>query len=113
MIVGTKSLPADNLGELTAWLKANPGKASAGTIAGAIPSHVGSLQFQALTGTRFQIVPYRGAAPALQDLLSGQIQLRFGAEASQTLPYLRAGTLKAFAVMGKERWPAAPDVPTI
>jgi tripartite-type tricarboxylate transporter receptor subunit TctC len=58
-------------------------------------------------------VPYRGAAQALQDLVAGQIDLRFGAEASQTLPYLRAGTLKALAIMGPARWPAAPDIPTI
>jgi tripartite-type tricarboxylate transporter receptor subunit TctC len=71
------------------------------------------LHFQTLTGTRFALVPYRGAAQALQDLVAGQIDLRFGAEASQTLPFLRAGTIKALAVMDTMRWPAAPDIPTI
>jgi tripartite-type tricarboxylate transporter receptor subunit TctC len=113
MVVGSKAFPPNDLRELIAWLKANPGKASAGTIGVGSPSHVGGLYFQSLTGTRFQFVPYRGAAPALQDLVAGQIDLRFGAEASQTLPYLRSGTIKPFAVMGRTRWPAAADVPTI
>jgi len=113
MIVARKSLPANDVGELIAWLKANPDKASAGTIGVGSPSQVGGLHFQSLTGTRFALVPYRGAAQALQDLVAGQIDLRFGAEASQTLPYLREGSIKALAVMGPARWPAAPDVPTI
>ena len=113
MVVGRKSLPADTVQELIAWLKANAGKASAGTIGVGSTSQVGGLHFQTLTGTRFQFVPYRGAAQALQDLVAGQIDLRFGAEASQTIPYLRAGTIKAFAVMGKERWSAMPDIPTM
>jgi len=113
VIIARKSLPANNVRELIAWLKANPGKATAGTIGVGSPSHVGGLYFQSLTGTSFQIVPYRGAAPAMQDLIAGQIDLRFGAEASQTLPYLRDGTLKALAVMGDSRWPAVPEIPTI
>jgi len=113
VIIARKSLPANDVKELIAWLKANPGKATAGTIGVGSPSHVGGLYFQSLTGTSFQIVPYRGAAPAMQDLIAGQIDLRFGAEASQTLPYLRDGTLKALAVMGETRWPAAPGIPTI
>ncbi len=113
MIVGRKSFPADDVRQLIAWLKANPDKATAGTIGVGSPSHVGGLHFQSLTGTRFQVVPYRGAAPALQDLVAGQIDLRFGAEASQMLPYLRSGAAKAFAIMGGTRWSAAPDIPTI
>jgi len=113
MIVGRKSFPADDVRQLIAWLKANPDKATAGTIGVGSPSHVGGLHFQSLTGTRFQFVPYRGAAPALQDLIAGQIDLRFGAEGSQMLPYLRSGAAKAFAIMGDARWSAAPDVPTI
>jgi tripartite-type tricarboxylate transporter receptor subunit TctC len=113
MIVARKSFPADDVRQLIAWLKANPDKATAGTIGVGSPSHVGGLHFQNLTGTRFQFVPYRGAAPALQDLIAGQIDLRFGAEASQMLPYLRSGAAKAFAIMGGTRWFAAPDIPTI
>jgi tripartite-type tricarboxylate transporter receptor subunit TctC len=113
VIIARKNLPADDVQTLIRWLKADPGKATAGTIGIGSPSQVGGLHFQTLTGTRFQLVPYRGAAPALQDLVAGQIDLRFGAEASQTLPYLRAGTIKALAVMDRTRWPAAPDIPTI
>ena len=58
-------------------------------------------------------MPYRGAAPALTDLLAGQIDLRMAAEASQMLPYLKSDTVKAFAIMDKTRWPSAPEIPTI
>jgi tripartite-type tricarboxylate transporter receptor subunit TctC len=113
MLVGRKSLPANNVQELIAWLKANPGKATAGTIGVGSPSQVGAIYFQKLTGTQIQLVPYRGAAPALTDLLASQIDLRMAAEASQMLPYLKSDTVKAFAIMGKTRWPSAPDIPTI
>jgi tripartite-type tricarboxylate transporter receptor subunit TctC len=113
MIVGRSTLAANDARELIAWLKANPGKATAGTIGTGSPSHVGGVFFQRETGTRFSFVPYRGAALAIQDLIAGQIDLRFAAEASQLLPYLRGGPIKAFAVMARTRWPAAPEVPTI
>jgi tripartite-type tricarboxylate transporter receptor subunit TctC len=105
MLVGRTSLPANNVRELIAWLKANPGKATSG--------QVGAIYFQKLTGTQIQLVPYRGAAPALTDLLGGQIDLRMGAEASQMLPYLKSGTVKPFAMLAKARWAPAPDIPTI
>jgi tripartite-type tricarboxylate transporter receptor subunit TctC len=113
MVVGKTALPANDMQELIAWLKANPGKASAGTIGVGSPSYVSSVYFQQVTGTRFQFVPYRGSAPAMQDLIAGQIDLRFGSEASQTLPYLRSGQIKPFAILAKNRWVATPDVPTI
>ena len=91
--------------------KANAGKASAATVGAGSAAHVCLRYFQQKTGTSFQLVPYRGGAPVLQDLVAGQIDM-FCAEASQTLPILRSGTIKAFAVMSKARWPAAPDVPT-
>jgi tripartite-type tricarboxylate transporter receptor subunit TctC len=70
------------------------------------------VYFQNMTGTRFQFVPYRGAAPAMQDLLAGQIDL-FCPEAGQTLSQYRAGSIKAYAVLTQKRWFAAPDVPMI
>ena len=112
MIVGKNELPPKSAGELIAWLKANPGKASAATIGAGSGAHVCLLYFEQKTGTSFQLVPYRGGAPVMQDLVAGQIDL-FCAEASQTLTFLRGGKIKAFAVMSKERWPAAPDVPTM
>ena len=104
MIIGRSTLPASNLKDLIAWLKANPGKASAGTIGAGSPSHVVGVLFKQRTDTQFEFVPYRGASPAMQDLIAGQIDLRFGSEASQTLPYLHSGAIKAFAILGQKRW---------
>ncbi|MEA2961702.1 MAG: hypothetical protein QOI46_1800 [Alphaproteobacteria bacterium] len=112
MIVGKNALPPQSAGELIAWLKANPGKASAATVGAGSGAHVCLLYFAQKTGTDFQLVPYRGGAPVMQDLVAGQIDM-FCAEASQTLSFLRSGAMKAFAIMSKERWPGAPDVPTM
>ena len=111
LIVGKNALPVNDAKELIAWLKANPDTASAATVGAGSAAHVCGLYFQDRTNTRFQFVPYRGGAPAMQDLVGGQIDLMC-AEASQTLTYLRSGKMKAFAVMAKTRWPALPDVPT-
>ena len=109
-IIGRKALPASNLKELVAWLKANP-KATGATIGVGSGAHLCLLDFAKETGTNLVIVPYRGAAPAMQDLLAGQIDI-FCPEAGQTLPQYRAGSVKAFAVLTDKRWFAAPDVPT-
>jgi tripartite-type tricarboxylate transporter receptor subunit TctC len=111
-IVGKTGLPAKNLKELIAWLKANPDKASSATIGSGSAAHMCLVYFQNNTGTRFQFVPYRGGAPAMQDLVSGQIDLSC-LEASQTLGQYRAGKVKIFAVMAKTRFAAAPEVPTV
>jgi tripartite-type tricarboxylate transporter receptor subunit TctC len=111
-IIARKDLPAKDLRELIAWLKANPGKASAATIGPGSGAHMCIVYFQNMTGTSFQFVPYRGAAPAMQDLLAGQIDL-FCPEAGQTLAQYRAGSIKAYAVLTQKRWFAAPDVPMI
>ena len=111
LIVGKNALPAKDGRELIAWLKANPDKASAATVGAGSAAHVCEVYFQQQTGTRFQVVPYRGGAPAMQDIIAGQIDLMC-AEASQTLSFVRGGQMKAFAVMSKDRWPALPDVPT-
>jgi tripartite-type tricarboxylate transporter receptor subunit TctC len=111
LIVGKSTLPVKDARELIAWLRASPDSASAATVGAGSAAHVCGLYFQEKTSTRFQFVPYRGGAPAMQDLVGGQIDLMC-AEASQTLTYVRAGKMKAFAVMSKTRWPALPDVPT-
>jgi tripartite-type tricarboxylate transporter receptor subunit TctC len=111
LIVGRKDLPANNLRELIAWLKANP--ATAGTVGAGSASHISGIYFQNETGTRLQYVPYRGGGPLTQALVGGQIDIRVGAEASQTLSYLRSGEIKAFAVLDKNRWAGAPDIPTV
>jgi tripartite-type tricarboxylate transporter receptor subunit TctC len=111
-IIGRNNFPAKDLRELIAWLKANPDKATAATIGPGSGAHMCMVYFQNMTGTSFQLVPYRGAAPAMQDMLAGQIDL-FCPEAGQTLPQYRNGNIKAYSVLTQKRWFAAPDVPTI
>jgi tripartite-type tricarboxylate transporter receptor subunit TctC len=112
LIVSKKAFPANDLKELIAWLKANPGKATAGTSGAGGGSHVNGVYFQNLTGTSFQFVPYRGTGPALTDLIAGQIDLMFD-QASNSLGQVRAGTIKAYAVTARTRLPSAPDIPTV
>jgi tripartite-type tricarboxylate transporter receptor subunit TctC len=113
MIIAAKNaVPAANLKELIAWLKTNQDKVSAGTAGVGSPAHVGGVYFQNITGVRLQFVPYRGAAPAMQDLLAGQIDLMF-TQASTSLPHVRAGKIKAYAVTARTRLAAAPDIPTV
>jgi tripartite-type tricarboxylate transporter receptor subunit TctC len=113
LLIARRDFPANTVQELIAWLQANPDKGTAGTSGAGSSGHLASILFQRQTGTRFQIVPYRGAAPAMQDLVSGQIDLRFASEGSQSLPYLRDGQIKALAMLGPTRWPPTPDIPTI
>jgi tripartite-type tricarboxylate transporter receptor subunit TctC len=112
LLVSRKDLPANDLKGLIAGLKANPDKATAGTGGVGSPPHISGVFFQKMTGTQFQFVPYRGTAPAMRDLLAGQIDIMID-QASNVLPQLRAGAIKAFAVTAKERLPSAPDVPTV
>jgi tripartite-type tricarboxylate transporter receptor subunit TctC len=110
-MIARKTLPPNNLQELVAWLKANPDKASAASTGTASLGRFCGMFFQERTGTRFQFVPYRGGAPALQDVVAGQIDLNCDL-AANSLPQLKNGNIKAYAVMAKTRWFAAPDVPT-
>jgi len=111
-IIATNTVPAKDLKELIAWLKARPDEASAGIVGHGSPAHLCGVHFQNSTGTRFKFVPYRGGAPLMQDLVAGHIQLAC-AEASNTRGLVQSGKLKAYAVMSKTRWAKAPDVPTI
>jgi len=112
LIVAKNATPAKSLNELIAWLKANPGKASQGTAGVGSPAHVSGAYFQKETGTRFQFVPYRGAAPAMQDLIAGQIDLMFD-QAVNSLPHVRGGKIKAYAVTANTRLASAPEIPTV
>jgi tripartite-type tricarboxylate transporter receptor subunit TctC len=112
LIVAKKSMPADDLNGLIGWLRANPDKASQGTAGAGSAAHVSGAYFQKVTGTRFQFVPYRGAAPAMQNLIAGQIELMFD-QASNSLPHVRAGVIRAYAVTAKTRLASAPDIPTV
>src|SRR5262245_10496661 len=111
-VIARKAMPAKDLAELVAWLKANPDKATQGTAGTGGASHLAGVFFQKATDTRFQFVPYRGSAPAMQDLLAGQIDMMIDLAASAT-PQVRAGNVKAYAVTAKSRLAAAPEVPTV
>jgi tripartite-type tricarboxylate transporter receptor subunit TctC len=102
------SLPAKDLKELIAWLRANPNKASAG--ATAVSYRMLMTFFQKETGTRFALVPYRGLPPEMQDLVAGRIDFFF--DGPIQLPHMRAGEIKAYAVTSDARLAQAPDIPT-
>ena len=112
LIVGKKDLPASDLKGLIAWLKANPDKGTCGTAGPGSPSHISGVLFQNVTGTRFQFVPYRGVAPVIPDLVGGNIDIAI-LDPITTLPQIRAGRIKAFAMMAKSRTVTAPDIPTV
>jgi tripartite-type tricarboxylate transporter receptor subunit TctC len=112
LIIARKNFPADNVKELVAWLKANPDKASAATVGAAGGAQVAAIYFQQATGTRFTFVPYRGGAPAVQDLIAGQVDIMFD-QGANALGQVRNGAIKAYAVLTKDRWSALPDVPSI
>jgi len=111
LIVGKRGLPADDLKGLIAYLKANPDKASVGIAGVGATGHLTGISFQKETGTKFQFVPYRGNAPAMQDLLAGQID--FMIEPSSNFKSLvAAGSIKPFAITGRTRLPSSPNIPT-
>jgi tripartite-type tricarboxylate transporter receptor subunit TctC len=112
LVVTHPSMAPRNLKELVAWLKANPGKASAGTAGIGSSSHIGGIYFQQATGTTLQYIPYRGTGPAMQDLLGGRLDLMFD-QASNSMPQVRGGTIRAYAVTSRTRLAAAPDIPTV
>jgi tripartite-type tricarboxylate transporter receptor subunit TctC len=112
LIVSKKTVPAKDLKELIGWLKANAATATQGTAGHGSTSHVSGVYFQNITGTQFQFVPYRGAGPAMQDLVAGQIDIMID-QAANSIPQVRAGTIKAYAVTDKVRLAAAPDIPTV
>jgi tripartite-type tricarboxylate transporter receptor subunit TctC len=102
------TIPAKDLNELIAWLKANPNKASMGVVA--VGARLINEWFREETGTQYTLVPYRGNAPAAQDLLGGQIDLFFGQP--DVLALARAGSIKAYAVTSETRSALAPELPT-
>jgi tripartite-type tricarboxylate transporter receptor subunit TctC len=111
LIVGKKSLPADDLQGLIAWLKANPDKASVGIAGVGATGHLAGISFRKATGTKFQFVPYRGNGPAMQDLLAEQIDFMIE-PASNFKGLVAAGSVKPFAITGHTRLASSPDIPT-
>jgi tripartite-type tricarboxylate transporter receptor subunit TctC len=111
LIVGKKSLPAEDLKGLIAWLKTNPDKASVGIAGVGAAGHLTGISFQKETGTKFQFVPYRGNGPAMQDLLAEQIDFMIE-PSSNFKALLGAGSVKPFAITGRTRLPSSPNIPT-
>jgi len=111
-IVTRKSLPADDVKGFIAWLKSQNGKATMGTVGIGSPSEFAARIFMRETGTSFQLVPYRGAAPLVQDMLGNHIDFAFG-QAAGYITNVESGQFKALAVLQPKRWWAAPDVPTL
>ncbi len=111
-LVARKDFPAKNLKEMLAWLKANPGKATAATVGVGSGSHLCGIYLENETGIRVQFIPYHGGAPAMQDLIAGNVDMMCDFS-SNSLPFYRAGQIKALAVMAKHRWFGAPEVPTV
>ena len=112
LIVAKKAMPAEDLKAFIGWLKANPGKATQGSAGIGSPSHVSGLYFQRASGTTFQVAQYRGAAPAMHDLMGGHVDLMFD-QPPNSLPHVRSGKIKAYAVTAHKRLASAPEIPTV
>src|SRR5206468_5474640 len=112
MMVGRADLPAKNLTELVAWMKAKPEPATFATVGSGSPAHIWTVGFTQMTGVRLQLIPYRGAAPSIQDMLAGHVDLT-ALEASNLLPHVQAGKMKAYALLSATRWKMAPETPTL
>jgi tripartite-type tricarboxylate transporter receptor subunit TctC len=112
LVVGRKDLPANNLKELIAWLKANPGKASVGNSGIGSPSHVFGAFFQNTIGAKFEFIPYRSAGESQKDLIAGNVDLIVDTP-STSGQNVKNGLIKAFVLAGKDRTPVLPDIPTV
>jgi tripartite-type tricarboxylate transporter receptor subunit TctC len=111
IIVSKNAVPAQSLKELIAWIKARPVPVTAGTAGAGSGSHIAGLYFENITGITLQYVPYRGTAPAMNDLVAGQIDLMID-QTSNAISQVRAGTIRAYAVTDLKRVDAAPEIPT-
>jgi tripartite-type tricarboxylate transporter receptor subunit TctC len=111
IVVSKNAVPAKSLKELIEWLKARPAPATAGTAGAGSGSHIAGLYFENVTGIKLQYVPYRGTAPAMNDLIAGQIDLIVD-QTSNSIAQVRAGNIRAYAVTADKRLEQAPDVPT-
>jgi tripartite-type tricarboxylate transporter receptor subunit TctC len=112
ILVIPAQVPANNLKEFIAWVKAQPGKISYASAGPGSPHHIAGEMFKSLAGVDMLQVPYKGTGPALLDLLANRVQF-MSVEAVAALPHVRAGKLKALGVATPERSPLAPDIPTV
>lgn len=111
LVVSSNNVPAKTLKELVEYLKANPDKVSGGTAGIGSGSHLGALAFNKATGATYQLVPYRGTGPAMQDLIANQIQVMVD-QSSNALPQVQGGKIRAYAQTSAKRSPAMADIPT-
>jgi tripartite-type tricarboxylate transporter receptor subunit TctC len=111
IIVSKNAVPAKTLKELLAWMKAKPTPPTAGTAGAGSGSHIAGLYFENVTGIKLQYVPYRGTAPALNDLVAGQIDVIID-QTSNSIPQVRAGTIRAYAITDEKRVDSAKEIPT-
>jgi tripartite-type tricarboxylate transporter receptor subunit TctC len=111
-IISRKSLPANSLSELVTWLQGNGNKTTIGTGGIGSPQHIGGLFFEQATKAQFQFISYRGAAPAMQDMLGGRIDIMIDPP-TNSIPQLKADTIKVYAVADHHRLSVAPNVPTV
>lgn len=113
-ILGKEAIPPKTATELIAWVKKRPptDPATFGTVGTGSAAQLCGIYFQQKTGAHLQFVPYKGAGPALQDLLGGHIDLAC-LEATSSLPSVQAGKMKAFAVLSEQRWQKSPNTPTM
>jgi tripartite-type tricarboxylate transporter receptor subunit TctC len=112
VIVSKNGVPAKTLKELIDWLKSRPQPATAGTAGAGSGSHIAGLAFESATGVKLQYVPYRGTAPAMNDLVAGQIDVIID-QTSNSINQIRAGTIRAYGVTDSKRVDQAPDIPTV
>src|SRR3954467_13549457 len=110
-VVSKNAVPAKSLVELLAWLKSRPAPPTAGTAGAGSGSHIAGLYFEKVSGIKLQYVPYRGTAPALTDLVAGQIDIIVD-QTSNSISQVRAGTIRAYAITDDKRLSSAPDIPT-
>jgi tripartite-type tricarboxylate transporter receptor subunit TctC len=109
VMIARKNLPADDLKGLVAWMKAHPGQVSLANQQAS--SMVAEVLFEQLTGQKFLLIPYRGAAPAMTDMLADRVDLLI-VQTAVALPHVRAGTIKVLANLSPKRSPSVPDIPT-
>src|ERR1700710_331601 len=112
IVVSKNAVPAKSLKELLEWLKSRPAPAAAGTAGAGSGSHIAGLYFENATGIKLQYVPYRGTAPALNDLVAGQIDIIID-QTSNSINQVRGGNIRAYAIPADKRIESAPDVPTV
>ena len=112
LLVSKNALPANNLKEFVDWVKANQHKAAVGSIGAGSAAHIAGVYFEKITGVKLNYIPYRGAAPALQDLLAGNIDFMFD-HVANALPHVKEGKIRVYAVTSDQRLPSAPDIPTV